>query len=284
LPSVEEWAETVKEFLERQNRGDLVPRYQAALEESDANASRRCWVKDQVNRIARLELPIEDVPDAAAWRTYTESVVTNRLRLAGVPPDFISITWADVKPRPEVKGFDGAAGMCRAFSENITEHLETGSGLVLCGTVGVGKSLLAALICRGAREGGRTVLFARTRALLDRLKDWDNAFDFHKELEAADLLVLDDLGGEYASDWARSEIDALVSARHAERRSIIATSNLSPGDLAKAYSPRVLDRLRERGPALEIRGPSYRRGGPDRRQGAHATEAAEDRHHASNTD
>jgi DNA replication protein DnaC len=268
LASIEEWAETVKEFLERQNRGDLVPRYQAALEESDAEVRRRCWVKDQVNRIARFELPIEDVPDAAAWRTYTKSVVTNRLRLAGVPPDFVSMTWTDVKPQPGVKGFDGAVKTCRAFSENITEHLDNGDSLVLCGTVGVGKSLLATLICRGAREGGRTVLFARTRALLDRLKDWDNAFDFREELEAADLLVLDDLGAEYASDWTRAEVDALVSARHADRRSLIVTTNLSPVDLAKLYSPRVLDRLRERGPALEIRGPSYRRGGAERGEGA----------------
>lgn len=68
----------------------------------------------------------------------------------------------------------------------------------------------------------------------------------------------DDIGAEYVSDWSRSEVDAAVSARNARRLSIIATSNLSAAELARTYSPRVIDRLRERGLALEIRGSSWR--------------------------
>jgi DNA replication protein DnaC len=253
----------VEDFLASYGAGpDLVSRWLAALEEAKADPDPRRWqwARDVINECYRRPgvRSIDDVPDAAAWRHYCSSIVPNRLRLSRVPKDFLTMTFDQVKPRPEVKGLEKALTTCHDFADSITGRLEVGAGLTFCGDPGCGKSLLAALLCRAAIEADCSCLFVRTRGMLDSLKDWDNAVDFRGQVEGVDLLVLDDLGGEYMTEWSRAEIDAVVSERHAEGRAIIATSNIAAGQLAKLYSPRVIDRLRERGPALDIRGPSWR--------------------------
>lgn len=258
IPS-DDKAQKVRDYLTSRGADpDLVSRWLAALEESNSDWRWRRWAVNKLNQCKRFNGPLDEVPDAAAWRRYCSSLVTNRLRIAGMPQDFLTMTFDQVKSRPEVKGHQAALIACRAFADNITARLEAGAGLTLCGTPGTGKSLLAALLCRAAVEAGRSCLYVRTRAMLDTLKDWDNAADFRHQVESVDLLALDDLGAEYMTDWTRAEIDAVVSERHAEGRAIVATSNLAPGQLANLYSPRVIDRLRERGPALEIQGPSWR--------------------------
>lgn len=255
IASEDERKEEAREHLEMMGASeDLVTRHLVAFEEAAHSPAHRRWHAKEFKRRFLGLAPLEDVPDFAAYKVYCET----RLRLAGVPVDFLEMSLDDIKQRSDVKGFAAALIACRDFVANISNRLEAGAGLVLCGDPGTGKSMKAALICRAAVEVGASVLFVRVRSMLDRLKDWDNATDFRADLESVDLLVLDDLGAEYGSDWTRSEIDAVVSTRHAERLSLIATSNLSPGELAKSYSPRVIDRLRERGPALELRGSSWR--------------------------
>ena len=73
-----------------------------------------------------------------------------------------------------------------------------------------------------------------------------------RRLYNAWLLVLDDLGAERPTDWARDEIAALVQYRHTRDRPTIVTSNYPPSQLAKRLGhddpmigARVVSRLTE---------------------------------------
>lgn len=122
---------------------------------------------------------------------------------------------------------DVALTACRAYAA-------IGAGwLCLHGAYGAGKSHLAAAIALDWASRGRQVRYRSTPGLLDALKagfaDGTSDATFHDVL-TCDLLVLDDLGAEHLSGWARERLFRLLNER--QHRATIITSNVHPDDLA----------------------------------------------------
>jgi DNA replication protein DnaC len=120
--------------------------------------------------------------------------------------------------------------------------------LTLLGSYGVGKTHLAAAIAHETLERGEGVLFAVVPDLLDHLRTtfspqstiaYDEQFDL---LRSAPLLILDDLGTESATPWAREKLYQLINHRYNYRLPTVITSNLKPD----AIEPRIFSRLCER--------------------------------------
>ncbi|MFH0964721.1 MAG: ATP-binding protein [Planctomycetota bacterium] len=117
--------------------------------------------------------------------------------------------------------------------------------LMLWGRVGVGKThfavaVLHELYLRGC-DGLRFLDVAKLIAALRR-----QVFDADLERERIareDVLVLDDLGLQGGTDWAREHVVSLISRREAEERPTIVTSNLSLEELSKAFDDRLASRL-----------------------------------------
>jgi DNA replication protein DnaC len=150
--------------------------------------------------------------------------------------------------------------------------------LVLTGDSGAGKTHLAAAIANYCAQTGRgTPMFVVVPDLLDHLRatfspdsaiSYDQRFD---EVRSTPLLVLDDLGTESATPWAREKLFQLLNYRYvAQLPTVITTSN--PIDEVDArLRTRMLDATRSTVYALAApayRGPmaSPRKGGR-RRQG-----------------
>ena len=55
-------------------------------------------------------------------------------------------------------------------------------------------------------------------------------------LVLCDVLVLDDLGAENATDWAREQLFTMLNDRLDECRPTVITSNLTPGDISRRVS------------------------------------------------
>ena len=99
----------------------------------------------------------------------------------------------------------------RAFVRSIDSHLEAGQGLWFDGPVGTGKTSLAVLVAKAARDAGRSfavypvpLLLAEIKRTFDR-DSGDNYLAFFRRLCSVDLLVLDDLGAEKARDRRHHE-------------------------------------------------------------------------------
>jgi DNA replication protein DnaC len=140
--------------------------------------------------------------------------------------------------------------------------------LLLYGGVGVGKSGLAWAILRELLLEGRPGLFVATRELLWELRRSFTTGDPCATAERAQrvpVLVLDDLGTERPTDFARDELGVIVERRYGGERPMLVTSNYDPGRLARrlghddpVIGQRVVSRLAEG--AVQVRV-----GGPDRR-------------------
>jgi DNA replication protein DnaC len=118
--------------------------------------------------------------------------------------------------------------------------------LFLHGNCGVGKTHLATSIAIHAMENQKTsVLFAVVPDLLDHLRaafhpDNGVAYDDRfAEVRNAQLLVLDDLGTENTTPWAREKLYQIFNHRYNEQLPTVVTSNQD----FKKIDDRVLSRL-----------------------------------------
>jgi DNA replication protein DnaC len=136
--------------------------------------------------------------------------------------------------------------------------------LVFEGTYGCGKTHLAAAIANYRSGLGDPPLFVMVPDLLDHLRaafspnsgtSYDRRFD---EVRTASLLVLDDLGSQSATPWAREKLHQLLNYRYnAELPTVItvAKESLDQHQVDERIITRMLDeRVCE---YIEIKAPAY---------------------------
>jgi DNA replication protein DnaC len=99
--------------------------------------------------------------------------------------------------------------------------------LVLLGPVGCGKTHLAAAIANDCFDRlDLAVLFVTVSDLLDHLRatfEPSSAITYDEQfsrMRDAELLVLDDLGAHYATDWAREKLFQLLNYRYNQAGSV----------------------------------------------------------------
>jgi DNA replication protein DnaC len=128
----------------------------------------------------------------------------------------------------------------RAFVRSIEDHLDGGRGLWFDGPVGTGKTSLAILVAKAAKDAGRTYavypvprLLAEIKRTFDRDAS-DTYLGFFRRLCTVDVLVLDDLGAEKQTEWVLEQLYSIVNERWQDRRSIVVTTNLPDPDPGSA--------------------------------------------------
>lgn len=139
----------------------------------------------------------------------------------------------------------------------MDEH--TAKGVYLWGKPGVGKSWLAAGMCNYYAKKEKRVAFVNVPKLISELKMLFQEPDVMEArlsgIRGADVVVLDDIGGESVTSWSRDDILLpLLDARMERKRMTIFTSNYSMKDLkqrlsasgSKSSEPMAAERVMER--------------------------------------
>jgi DNA replication protein DnaC len=116
--------------------------------------------------------------------------------------------------------------------------------LYLFGPAGAGKSHLAAAVANSAASRGVRTTYASVPRLLDFIRSGykdGSASERVEALQAAPLLILDDLGAEAAKRDTDELLFSLLNHRSRERANLptVITSNIHPDDL----EPRIADRV-----------------------------------------
>lgn len=122
----------------------------------------------------------------------------------------------------------------RAFryaSKLAMEYPAVERGLLLTGTVGVGKTHLAVSILKSLTERGFTCLFYEFGALLKSIQDSYNSISQTSELKVlqpifdAEVLVLDEIGASKPTDWVRDTMANIINTRYNDKKLTIFTTN-----------------------------------------------------------
>ena len=160
-------------------------------------------------------------------------------------------------PRPQGENLRRALELAVAFSEEPRDWLVFNSI-----AYGNGKTHLAAAIANARANAGEPVLFVVVPDLLDHLRATfnpssnvrlDKRFD---EVKTAPFLVLDDLGTESATAWAREKLYQLFNYRYSARLPTVITTAVPVEELDPRLASRMLDGIRCT--FFVIEAPSYR--------------------------
>lgn len=150
----------------------------------------------------------------------------------------------------------------KAYAETFQPHEDR--AILLRGGTGSGKTHVAVGILMEVLNRGHRGLYCNVTALLARLRDSYSANSPKRESEIlqevmdADLLVLDDLGAEAATDWVRDRLYLIINSRYESSRATIVTTNCDDAELAERIGDRSVSRLREMCEVLEFPNEDYR--------------------------
>jgi len=135
-------------------------------------------------------------------------------------------------------GFGGADRTLRGAHLRARKFVEeypvetAGTGLLLTGSIGVGKTHLAVGILKELiQERGVQGLFCDYRELLKEVQNSYNQSVSATELEVlrpvfeAEVLVLDELGASKPSEWVWDTVAHILNSRYNDRRTTIITTN-----------------------------------------------------------
>ena len=161
--------------------------------------------------------------------------------------------------KTEQENLQKALKLARQFTK------EPEGWLVLMGEHGNGKTHLAAAIANATIAEGTMTLFVTVADLLDYLRSAfspDNTISYtksFKEAKNAPILVLDDLGLESATPWAKEKLHQILNHRYVAKMPTIITTTLKLESLEKS-DPWLVARLRDKRliTMFSIIAPAYR--------------------------
>jgi DNA replication protein DnaC len=166
----------------------------------------------------------------------------------GIPRRFKETTLsgyvADTEPKRKV------LGIVNDYLKKQEEVSEVGRSLLLYGNVGTGKTRLATSIVKGwegvgyyitAREYTRLVRSSYSTAstvteqdIVDRFTDYS-------------VLVIDEIGKQFATDNERFAIFEIINARYNEMKPTVLVSNMNMEDIEEFLGKATIDRIKENG-------------------------------------
>lgn len=134
----------------------------------------------------------------------------------------------------------------RAFTENFGGE---DKNLLLIGPTGTGKTHISTAIAKALIEKGVEVLYDSAQNIVsafekDKFKSGYGPYDPEgtKYLEC-ELLILDDLGTEFISQFTVSCLYNLLNTRMNKGLATVISTNLSPAELSEKYEDRIYSRI-----------------------------------------
>jgi DNA replication protein DnaC len=161
----------------------------------------------------------------------------------------VNVTFDDFKPATPEQ--EKAKSTAMRYADHIADG---GSGcLIMIGSVGTGKTMLATAIAAKMIDARRKCCIARLSEMMRDFKDsWRKDSD-RSESQVMDyysnvgLLVLDEIGVQFDSDTEKMYIFEVIDGRYQNMKPTVLISNLDLAGVKASIGERVYDRLREDG-------------------------------------
>ncbi len=160
------------------------------------------------------------------------------------------------------------------YIANFATFYETGTGLLLYGGCGTGKTFAACEVANALIDKGHPVLATNIAKILNPPSPWSaqslnfiptSTYDRMPHMDTLSkyrLLIIDDLGAERDTSYAKEQVYNVIDSRYRTGLPMIITTNMSIEELKKPRdiaSVRIYDRILERCFPVEVNGKSHRR-------------------------
>lgn len=121
------------------------------------------------------------------------------------------------------------------------------SSIIMMGKTGLGKTHLSLSIAKSVAEKGFGVVYVPAQKLVSSLErehfSFSGSDSMMKKYTNCELLIIDDLGAEFPSQFTTAAIGNLINERLYENRPTIISTNLTVKELTERYSERTASRI-----------------------------------------
>lgn len=136
---------------------------------------------------------------------------------------------------------------CKRYAEEFSDA--TNENLLFVGTTGLGKTHLSTSIAKEVIKKGYYVVYVTAQGMISDFSSLRYGMMGEEEdsrtakYYECDLLIIDDLGTELNTQFAVSVIYNVINTRISRSLPMIISTNLTSGELRKAYAERITSRL-----------------------------------------
>lgn len=154
----------------------------------------------------------------------------------------------EINPTTELSALETARRAVKECKHFIEDFDNKPKNLFFYGNTGVGKTFLSNCVAKELLEEGYSVIYFTAFQLFDILSkgvfDRDaDAIAAHQNIFDCDLLIIDDLGTEFANSFTTSQLFLCVNERLLRQKSTIISTNLNLNQMVDMYSERTWSRI-----------------------------------------
>lgn len=153
--------------------------------------------------------------------------------------------------------------IARRYVDNFGEMQNRGKGLLLYGTVGTGKTFIAACIANALIDKGVPALVTNFARLTNTIGGmYEGKQQYIDGLSRFDLLVIDDLASERDTEYMNEIVFQIIDSRYRSGLPLIVTTNLTAEEIkhpAEVKRQRIFSRLLEMCIPVEVKGADRRK-------------------------
>lgn len=133
---------------------------------------------------------------------------------------------------------------CKNYAEDFGPESDS---LYLHGATGLGKTHLSLAIANVVAENGFKVIYDTAQNILSSLErekfSHGNNGEREKEILDCDLLIIDDLGSEFSTQFTVAAVYNIINTRLNRSKPVIISTNLTKNELEVKYTQRVTSRI-----------------------------------------
>ena len=122
---------------------------------------------------------------------------------------------------------------CREYAKNFEDKLKRGSGLILLGPCGTGKSFGAGCILNSVLNQGYRALMISMEKIAEQAEEagFEGKGEYFDDLMNIPLLIIDDLGTARETEYMMEITNRVISDREKSMKPLIITTNIPYEDI-----------------------------------------------------